>query len=71
MSARSMTVVAAFGKSKTMKRKAQQLVLSKETLRALTQRQMPEINGRLATGTVTTTIDPDCFYTTPSYFKCP
>ncbi len=53
-----------------MKRKAQ-LVLSKETLQALTQRQMPEMNGGLATGTVTTTLDPDCFYTTPSYRKCP
>jgi hypothetical protein len=53
-----------------MKRNAK-LVLSKETLRALTQGQLPEINGGKPSGTVTTTFDPDCFYTTPSYFQCP
>jgi hypothetical protein len=65
-----MTVVAALREIETMKRKAQ-LVLAKETLRALTQRQMPEINGGLATGTVKTSLDPNCFYTVPSYFQCP
>lgn len=52
-----------------MKKNAK-LVLSKETLRALTQEQLPEVNGR-AGGTVKTSLDPDCFYTVPSYYKCP
>jgi hypothetical protein len=70
MAAQSMTVVPALRRSKTMKRKGK-LVLSKETLRALTQEQLSEINGRAATGTVTTTLDPDCYYTVNSYYRCP
>jgi len=65
-----MTVVAALREIETMKRKAQ-LVLSKETLRALTQGQLPGINGGAKTGTVTTTLDPLCFYTEPSFNQCP
>jgi len=53
-----------------MKKNAK-LVLSKETLRALTQEQLPEVHGGATKGTVTTSLDPDCFYTTPSYYKCP
>jgi len=53
-----------------MKKNAK-LVLSKETLRVLTQDQLPEVHGRVAGGMVTTSFDPECFYTTPSYFKCP
>ena len=53
-----------------MKKNAK-LVLSKETLRALTQDQLPEVHGRAGGGTFKTTLDPDCFYTTPSYYKCP
>jgi hypothetical protein len=68
MTAQSMTIGAALRRSKTMKKNAK-LVLSKETLRALTQEQLPEING--GAGTVTTSLDPDCFYTVNSYFRCP
>ena len=53
-----------------MKKNAK-LALSKETLRALTQDQLPKVHGREAGGMVTTSLDPDCFYTTPSYRKCP
>jgi len=47
------------------------LVLSKETLRALNEKQLTEAQGGKPGGTVTTTLDPDCFYTTPSFFQCP
>lgn len=47
------------------------LVLSKETLRTLNEKQLPEAQGGKPSGTVTTTLDPDCFYTTPSFFQCP
>jgi hypothetical protein len=77
MAAQSMTVVAALRRSKTMKRnmkrtmkRKEKLVLSKETLRALTQEQLSEINGR-AEGTVTNSIDIDCFTTVNSFFRCP
>ena len=69
MTAQSMMIVAALRRSKTMKKNTK-LVLSKETLRALTQEQLPEVNGR-AGGTVKTSLDPDCFYTVPSYYRCP
>ncbi len=65
-----MTVVVAFQEIETMKRKVQ-LVLSKETLRALTPSQLPEINGGVRPGTITTTLDPNCFHTDPSYNACP
>lgn len=70
MTAQSMTIVADLRRSKAMKKNAK-LVLSKETLRALTQEQLPEVHGGATKGTVTTSLDPDCFYTTPSYYKCP
>jgi hypothetical protein len=69
MTAQSMTIVAALRRSRTMKKNAK-LVLSKETLRALTQEQLLEVNGR-AGGTVTTSLDPYCFYTVNSYYRCP
>jgi len=65
-----MTIVAALQEIEAMKRKAH-LVLSKETLRALTQGQLPGINGGAKKGTVTTTLDPFCFYTEPSFNQCP
>jgi len=52
-------------------KKNTKLVLSKETLRALTQEQLPKINGRAPSGTVTTSFDPYCFYTVDSYYRCP
>jgi hypothetical protein len=69
ITAQSMTIVAALRRSKTMKKNAK-LVLSKETLRALTQEQLPKVNGRAPSGTVTTSFDPDCFYTVDSYYQC-
>ncbi len=54
-----------------MKKKAQQLVLAKETLRALTPDQQPAIQAGKPSGTVTTTLDPLCFYTEPSFNQCP
>jgi len=45
-----------------MKRKAK-LVLSKETLRVLTQAQMSEVDGGLPR---TTSLDPYCFYSEAS-----
>lgn len=48
------------------------LVLSKETLRGLTPAQLPEyFGGAPRNGTVTTSLDPDCFYTVDSYYRCP
>ena len=70
ITAQSMTIVAALRRSETMKKNAK-LVLSKETLRALTQEQLPAVNGRAAGGTVTTSFDPYCFYTVDSYYRCP
>ena len=70
ITAQSMTIVAALWRSKTMKKNAK-LVLSKETLRALAQEQLPEVNGGAPSGTVTTSFDPYCFYTVDSYYRCP
>ena len=59
-----MRVVAAQRRSKTMKRtKTGKLVLSKETLRALTQGQLSEANGGKPW---TTSLDPMCYYTDSS-----
>jgi len=64
-----MTIVAALWRSETVKKNTK-LVLSKETLRGLTQEQLPKVNGRVPGGTVTTSFDPDCFYTVNSYYRC-
>jgi hypothetical protein len=55
-----MTVVAALWRSKTMKKNAK-LVLSKETLRALTQGQLPKVDGGVEPTDLSFT--PKCFYT--------
>ncbi len=48
-----------------------QLTLSKETVRALSENELSQLQAGKPGGTVTTTLDPDCFYTTPSYYHCP
>ena len=48
-----------------MKKKVK-LVLSKETLRALTQEQLPEVNG----GALKTSLDPRCFYSDETFCLC-
>ena len=62
-----MRVGAALRRSKTMKRKAK-LVLAKETLRTLTQGQLPEVNGGARW---TTSIDIGCENTDNSFCRCP
>lgn len=51
-------------------KKNSKLVLSKETLRALTQEQLPGVNGGAASSSATS-YDPACFYSEATWCRCP